>query len=360
MSIETSLDALRAHDPGDMYAAIRDFPEQIRTGVELGRSCPRLELAGIRRVLVLGMGGSAIGGDLFRSYISSFDERAGVDVAVSRGYRPPPVDGSTLVVVSSYSGNTEETIEAYERTRERAGAVLAVTTGGRIGAMAGEYGHPAINPPGGLQPRAALAYGFFPLAWALAVTSGLFGPLVREETERGIDETIALLGTLGAEYASGPGASNEAYGLAEAIRGHIPVIYSSSELLDSVNLRWRGQIQENAKHLAFGNLLPEMNHNEINGWLNPPELARRMAPIFLHDSGDHERVARRLEITRRIVGEHSGPTSAVSSKGASAMARMFSLVHLADWTSYYLAVLNGDDPMPVPVIEDLKVELAKG
>lgn len=357
--MDQTLEALRAHDPADMFSAIRDFPQQIRTGVELGRSSPELALAGIRRVLVLGMGGSAIGGDLFRSYISSFDERAGVDVVVSRGYRPPPVDASTLVVASSYSGNTEETIEAYERTRERAGAVLAVTTGGRIGSLAARDGHPAINPPAGLQPRAALAYGFFPLAWALAVKAELFGPAVREATERGIDETIALIETLGAEYASGPVESNEAYTLATKLRGHIPVIYSGAELLDSVNLRWRGQFQENAKHLAFGNLLPEMNHNEINGWLNPPELARRMAPIFLHDRGDHERVARRLEITRRIVGEHSGPTTAITSRGESAIARIFSLVHLGDWASYWLALLDGDDPMPVPVIENLKVELAK-
>jgi glucose/mannose-6-phosphate isomerase len=357
--MDMTLEALRAHDPADMYSAIRDFPQQIRTGVELGRTSPTLSLEGIRRVLVLGMGGSAIGGDLFRSYVSSLEDRGGVDVVVSRGYRPPPVDASTLVVVSSYSGNTEETIEAYERTRASAGAVLAVTTGGTIATLAESYGHPAINPPAGLQPRAALAYGFFPLAYALAVKAELFGAAVRDETERGIDEAIELLESLGREYSSGPVDGNEAYRLAATLRGHIPVIYSGSELLDSVNLRWRGQFQENAKHLAFGNLLPEMNHNEINGWLNPPELARRMAPIFLRDRGDHERVARRLEITRRIIGEHSGPTTVIDSRGESAIARIFSLVHLGDWTSYYLAVLNGDDPMPVPVIEDLKVELAK-
>lgn len=358
--MDLTLETLRAHDPADMYSAIRDFPQQIRTGVELGRGGPTLTIDGIRRVLVLGMGGSAIGGDLFRSYISSFDDRNGVEVVVSRGYRPPPVDASTLVVVSSYSGNTEETIEAYGRVRERAGAVLAVTTGGRIGTLAAQNGHPTITPPAGLQPRAALAYGFFPLAYTLAVKAELFGAGIRRETEKGTSETLDLLTGLGAEYASGPVEGNAAYELARTIRGHIPVIYSAAELLDSVNLRWRGQIQENAKHLAFGNVLPEMNHNEINGWLNPPELARRMAPIFLHDGGDHERVTRRLEITRRIVAEHSGPTTAITSRGDSALARMFSLVHLADWTSYYLAVIEGNDPMPVPVIEDLKVELAKG
>jgi glucose/mannose-6-phosphate isomerase len=357
--MDISLESLRAADPADMYSAIRNFPQQIRTGVELGRSGPTIARDDIRRVLVLGMGGSAIGGDLFRSYIASFDDRNGVDVVVSRGYQPPPVDRSTLVVASSYSGNTEETIEAYERTRQSAGAVLALTTGGRIATLAAQHGHPSITPPGGLQPRAALAYGFFPLAYSLAVKAELFGATVREETERGIAETIELIETLGAEYGSGPGDANAAWSLARALQGHIPVIYSGSSL-DAVNLRWRGQFQENAKHLAFGNVLPEMNHNEINGWLNPPELARRFAPIFLHDRGDHERVTRRLEATQRIVGEHSGPTTAIASRGDSFLARIFSLVHLADWTSYYLALINGDDPMPVPVIEDLKVELAGG
>jgi glucose/mannose-6-phosphate isomerase len=355
--MDTSLDALRAADPGGMYDAIRQFPQQIRTAVELGRGGPALSIPHLRSVLVLGMGGSAIGGDLFRSYIASFDDHADVDVVVSRGYRPPPARASTLVVASSYSGNTEETIEAYDRTWRDAGAVLALTTGGRIAALAAQRQHPAITPPAGLQPRAALAYGFFPLAYNLAVKNELFGGAVRQATERGIEETIALLESLGEEYGSGPVESNEAWRLARTIGDNVPVVYSGPSL-DSVNLRWRGQIQENAKHLAFGNVLPEMNHNEINGWMNPPALAQRFVPIFLHDRDDDERVARRLEITRRIVGEYSGPTVAIASRGETFLARMFSLVHLADWTSYWLAVAGGHDPMPVPVIEDLKVELA--
>lgn len=341
-----------------MYSAIHEFPQQIRTGVELGRGGPLVARDGIRRVVVLGMGGSAIGGDLFRSYISSFDDRNGVDVVVSRGYRPPPIDGSTLVVASSYSGNTEETIEAFERTHASAGGVLVLTTGGRIGALAAQHGYPTITLPGGLQPRAALAYGFFPLAYSLAVKAELFGAGVRAATQSGIDEAVELLTTLADEYGE-PSDDNVAYTFAKQLQGFIPVVYSSADRLDAVNLRWRGQIQENAKTLAFGNVLPEMNHNEINGWLNPPELARRLAVIFLHDRDDHERVARRLEVTRRIVAEHSGPTFAIASRGESFLARMFSLVNLADWTSYYLAVINGEDPMPVPVIEDLKVEMVR-
>ncbi|MBC8144451.1 MAG: bifunctional phosphoglucose/phosphomannose isomerase, partial [bacterium] len=330
--MHNTLDALRAHDPSDMYSAIRNFSTQVRDGVALGRNGPTLSTNGIRRVVVLGMGGSAIGGDLFRSYINSFEDRT-IDVVVSRGYRPPPVDASTLLVVSSYSGNTEETIEAYEKTYRHAGAILAVTTGGRIGALALERGHPTITPPGGLQPRAALAYGFFPLAYSLAVKAELFGARVRDATERGIKETIAHVATLSDEYGAGPNDSNAAYVLANKLRGCIPVIYSGADLLDAVNLRWRGQFQENAKNLAFGNVLPEMNHNEINGWINPPELARKFAVIFLRDRDDHERVQRRLEITHRIVSEHAGPTAVVESTGETFLARMFSLVHLGDWAS---------------------------
>jgi glucose/mannose-6-phosphate isomerase len=182
---------------------------------------------------------------------------------------------------------------------------------------------------------------------------------VREETERGIQETGALLDGLGRLCSSGPKRNNPAFAIAQKIQGKIPVIYSAADRFDTVNLRWRGQIQENAKHLAFGNLLPEMNHNEINGWLQPEEMVRNFIAIFLRDREDHERVQARMEITRKIVGRHAGGALEVESQGETLLARIFSLIHLGDWVSYYLALLNGVDPMPVPVIENLKKQLEK-
>lgn len=353
-----TLDALRAHDPSNMYSAIRNFPTQIREGLDIGRASNLPDLDGIRRVVILGMGGSAIGGDLLRSYLSGFPDRTAVDVLISRGYVPPPVDGNTLLIASSYSGNTEETIEAYGASRGMAGSVLVITTGGTLARMADEHGDLRITLPGGLQPRAALAYSFFPLLSLLAIRCGHFGDSVRSDAERGSTEAPELLDMLGDAFGAGPVADNESYAIATALRGTVPVIYSALDRLEAVNLRWRGQIQENAKHLAFGNMLPEMNHNEINGWLQPEDLTRRFTPVFLHDGDDHPQVRRRLRVTERIIGEHSGKTLHVASRGESLLARMFSLVHLGDWVSWYLAALNDTDPMPVPVIEGLKKELA--
>jgi len=354
-----TLESLRTHDPSDMYSAILNFPQYAREGVELGSSAQPLAKGKARKILILGMGGSAIGGDLFRSYIQGFADNGGIDIQIYRSYTPPVVDAKTTVIASSYSGNTEETLTGYDAVHRSAGQVLVMTTGGTLAELAKKNRNKTITLPGGLQPRAALAYSFFPILTLLAVKSELFGAEVREETERGIEETIALLDKLAKKYSAGPKGSNPAFALAEKINGRIPVIYSGSDKLDTANLRWRGQIQENAKYLAFGNLLPEMNHNEINGWSHPKEMVGSFLPIFLRDRDDHDRIATRLDITKRIISKSSGAAQEVRSQGESLLARLFSLIYLGDWVSYYLALLNGTDPSPVPVIENLKKQLAK-
>ncbi len=354
-----SLDSLRKHDPADMYSAIANFARYAREGVELGRTAPILTKARARSILILGLGGSAIGGDLFRSYIQSFHDHQGVGIQVYRGYTPPATDSKTTVVASSYSGNTEETLAAYESAASTAGQTLVMTTGGTLGDWAARDKHRSITLPGGLQPRAALAFSFFPLLFTLAVKSELFGLQVRRETEQGIEESITLLEKLAKKYGAGDTAGNTAFAIAKKINGSVPVIYSGSDRLDTVNLRWRGQIQENAKYLAFGNLLPEMNHNEINGWSFPRAMVKRFVPVFLRDADDHARVAARIDITKKILGAGSGAPIEIRSQGHTLLARLFSLIYLGDWVSYYLAVLNRTDPSPVPVIESLKKQLAK-
>lgn len=346
----------RAHDPADMYSAIKNFPQQIADAIEIGKGGPKVK-KNAKRVVILGMGGSAIGGDLLRSYISAFKDHGGVDVIVNRDYNPPLVGKNDLLIASSYSGNTEETLSAYNAARKNAGEVLAITTGGKLAKSAKSAPYNTITLPSGLQPRAALGFSFFPLLYTLTVKSQLFGETVKKETEKGIGETIELLTTLSDMCSMGPDNDNAAYMLAKEINGKVPVIYSATERLDTVNLRWRGQIQENAKYLAFGNLIPEMNHNEINGWSHPAKLVEKFVTIYLHDKDDHKQNKKRLAITRDIIGNTSGGTISVEAQGKSALARMFSLIHLGDWVSYYLAAMNGVDPSPVPVIESLKAQL---
>ncbi len=347
----------RDHDPADMYSAIRNFPEQIRAAVELGEQGPKLTKSKAKRIVVFGMGGSAIGADLIRSYVSSFNDPAAPGLTVSRDYTPPSVGKSDLLVTSSYSGNTEETLTAYKAARTNAGQVLALTTGGTLGRSARSAKYKMIDLPTGLQPRAALGYSFFPLLYTLAIKSELFGERIKNETEKGIEETVALLESLRESYGAGPTADNYAYNIAKQINGKVPVIYSATERMDTINIRWRGQIQENAKYLAFGNLLPEMNHNEINGWGHPAKLIGKFLPIYLRDQDDHKRNKKRLDITKEIIDGSAGAHIEIESQGKSTLARMFSLIHLGDWVSYYLAALNSVDPSPVPVIENLKARL---
>ncbi len=350
----------RNHDPDDMFGAIAGFSEQITQALEISAAGVQVPKGRTKRVVVVGMGGSAIGGDMLRSYITGFDDHNGVDIRVSRDYVPPSVSRSDLLVASSYSGNTEETLDAYNGARKAAGNVFVLTTGGKLARSARGAGYRMLTLPAGLQPRAALGYSFFPLLHTLAVRTRLFGDKVAAETEVGIDETVRLMAKLTKEYSVGPIAGNPAWDIARAIHGKVPVIYSATERLDTVNVRWRGQIQENAKHLAFGSLLPEMNHNEINGWSHPARLTRNFAAIYLRDKEDHTRVKRRIEITREIIARSAGETIDVKSRGRSRLARIFSLVHLGDWVSYYLSSLTGADPSPVPVIEDLKGRLKRG
>ena len=349
----------RENDPADMYSAIAGFAGQIKEAIALGESGPTIPKGRVKRVVILGMGGSAIGGDLLRSYISAFKDHAGVDVVVNRDYNPPTVGKNDLLVVSSYSGNTEETLSAYEAARKNAGQVLVITTGGKLGKSATAAKYKMITLPSGLQPRAAMGYSFFPLLYTLAIKSEIFGAGVKRDTEKGIAEAIGLIEKLSGDYSAGPKRTNPAFALAQKINVKVPVIYSATERLDTINIRWRGQIQENAKYLAFGNLLPEMNHNEINGWSHPSNLVGKFITIYLRDKGDHRRNVKRIDITKRIIGKSAGATVEVESQGKSPLARMFSLIHLGDWVSFWLAALNGVDPSPVPVIEGLKKELGK-
>jgi len=347
-----TLDQCRAIDPGGMYDLIRAFPDQIREAVRIGRQAPlRLPRRGLSNILLCGMGGSAIGGDLLRSLCA---DELGVPMLVNRSYRIPAwVGRGTLLIASSYSGNTEETLEAARLATARGARMLAITSGGRLAQLAARRRAPVVAIPGGLPPRAALAYSFFPLLLSL-IRLELLRP-----RDAQIRETITLLQTLGERYAAPEQTENTAVALARLLEQRIGIIYSGTELMDAVNTRWRGQMAENAKTLVFGNLLPEMNHNEIVGWKALSEPMRAMQVLLLRDREDHRRVARRIEVTRELLSSHTDRIREVRSQGRSRLARVFSLVHLGDWVSYYLAVLHGEDPMPVRAIDHLKAELER-
>jgi len=346
-----TLDDIRATDPGGMYDLIKAFPQQIREAVSIGKAA-RLSTRsrGVRNIILSGLGGSAIGGDLLRSYLAA---DLAVPFLVNRTYTLPAFVGrESLVIISSYSGNTEETNTAHREAIRRKAKVLCISSGGKTEALARKTGADLITVPGGLPPRAALAYSFFPLLLALS-RAGFTG-----DHSRAIRETVALLEKRSALYADPHGPGNRALELAQMLRGRIGVIYSGAERFDSVNLRWRGQIAENAKSLAFGHVLPEMNHNELVGWKVLREPMREMQVFILRDRDDHTRVAMRMAITAKVIAKYTEHVQEVWSEGSSLLARIFSLVYLGDWMSFYLAMLHGVDPKPVEVIDQLKQEMA--
>ena len=343
---------IRSIDPSGMADRLRAFPDQVREAIAIGRSAPlRLPVRGIRNIVVCGLGGSAIGGDLLRSYLA---DRLRVPFVVNRHYTLPRFVGpDSLVIVSSYSGNTEETTTAHREALRRKARILCITSGGTTAALARRRRTPLILIPGGSPPRAALAYSFFPLLVALSRLGLIPSP------DREIRETVGLLDRLRDRYDALDPEANSALRLALQLQNRISVIYSSTERFDAVNTRWRGQIAENAKALSFGHVLPEMNHNELVGWKALRDQMREIQVLVLRDRGDHPRVAIRMNITEDVLREQTPHVTEVWSEGKTLLARVFSLVALGDWVSLYLAILHGQDPTPVAVIDHLKKELGK-
>ena len=343
---------LERYDTRGMRDLLTDFPRQVEDAVRIGSAAAvPWKAPSFSDITVTGLGGSAIGGDLLRSYLSG---ELGVPFSVNRHYFLPEFVGpSSLVIVSSYSGNTEETIAAHRDATKRRARVLCISSNGETEKMAKKFRQPVIIIPKGFPPRAALGYSFFTVLAAL-IRMKLVPPRKKD-----IDETIRLLSRKAKAYSSLSALGNPALSIAQQLFGKLPVIYSSADRFDVVNLRWRGQLAENAKVLAFGHVLPEMNHNELVGWKVLRRQMKEMAVIFLHDRKDHARVQLRMAIMKGIVGEYAGRIIDAASEGNSLLARTFSLIYLGDWVSYYLAMLNGIDPTPVKVIDYLKNELAK-
>ncbi|MEW6412071.1 MAG: bifunctional phosphoglucose/phosphomannose isomerase [Candidatus Zixiibacteriota bacterium] len=353
MSILDDIEKVRSVDPDNMYNAIFDLPEQMAEALKIARSWKfnRGDFADIKNIVVIGMGGSAIGGDLVRSLLSPM---LLVPFEICRNYTLPEyVDDETLVIVSSYSGNTEETLSALDDALNRKAMVAGITTGGVLSDVARLNDFPLAIVPSGLQPRAALGYSFVPLLVFLEAI-GLIKNVAGD-----IENVISELKKYREDYIEDtPTESNLAKRLAEKIQGRIAIVYGGPTLTSVVAVRWKGQFCENAKNLAFANQYPEFNHNELVGWSETVKPFREYLVVLqLRDKDDHPQVAKRMDIVKELIGEHKVEVIDVSSRGNSPLTRMFSLIQLGDFASYYLAVLNDIDPSPVKVIAALKNKL---
>ncbi len=339
-------------DSKGMRNLILNFPKQVEEAIGIGMASKvKLNTKKIEHIVVSGLGGSAIGGDLPRAYCA---DKCDVPVIVNRHYYFPEFVGkNTLVIISSYSGNTEETTASYKNAIKRKAKIFCITSGGEVEKLAIKHNHPYIKIPGGFPPRAALGYSFFPTLIALSKLGFI------KDQKKEIKETLALLNTLSARYSNHDAADNLALNLASKLNGKLPLIYSAADKFDTVNTRWRGQITENAKTLAFGHVFPELNHNEIVGWEVLKDIMKNIHVVILRDKDDYKRIQLRMDVTKGIINDLADGVTEIYSGGKSLLARMFSLLYLADWLSFYLAMLNGVDPSPVKKIDFLKEELGK-
>lgn len=332
--------------------SLYSLPDQFEYSMGLSFDLGSISKRNYHNLIISGLGGSAIGGDIIRSYAAS---RLGIPVVVNRDYDIPAfVNQDTLFVAASYSGNTEETLSSYRQARDRGASILCITSGGELASMAAADGFGLVKIPGGLMPRAATGYLFGALVLALE-NAGLFSG-VRAELE----ETIALLKVIREELKPElPAPGNRARAIAAGLKDSIPVIWGTAGISETVALRWKTQINENAKCPAYYNIFPELNHNELVGFEKPDAVLSKTTIIILQDEQDNERVKKRIEITSSVIRDRVKDIIAVKSRGSSFLARFFSQVYLGDYVSVYLAEEYGINPTPVAVIDYLKAELAK-
>ena len=337
--MKPSSDDIAAVDTSGMLGDVLAQPQQYEDALW------RTESAGIKKrefsggLVLCGMGGSAIGADLAASAIGL---RAQAPITTIRGYELPEwVGPDTLVVCASYSGNTEETLHCFDQGGAAGAPRVAVTTGGALAERARAAGDvPVIGVPSGMQPRAAVVY-MTVTALECAQLAGA-APSLRDE----IEEAAAVAAQLVA-------AHDEAKEIAGELLDRLPVVYGGRTSLAAAR-RWRSQINENAKLPAFYGDLPEAHHNEVVGWHHAPD---SLTALILETSEEHERMARRFDVTEEVLHAAGMPSIRVTARGKSALAQVMSLVLLGDLVSVYLAILRGVDPTPVDEIEGLKRRL---
>ena len=350
-----SMKKIREIDEKNMLKLLLDFPKQCKEASEFVNniSIPS-DYRDVQNIVFAGMGGSAIGGDLVKAVVS---DQASVPIFVNRNCTIPKfVSDKTLFIAVSYSGNTDETLCSFKSAKEIGAKIIAVTSNGKLEKLASEAKIPCIKEvPEGQPPRTALGYLFIPL---LGVLSRLgFAPNLDLQSD--IKESVELLSQMINEKLKPEiEAGNLAKELANSFYGKLPIIYASQNL-EAVATRWKGQMCENAKNLAYCNVFPEMNHNEIEGWNYPEDLFENCYVVILRDEDDHEMTKARMDITAELIEEYPKSIRKVKSRGKSLLARIFSLICVGDWTSFYLAMLNEADPTPVPRITELKKRLGK-
>jgi glucose/mannose-6-phosphate isomerase len=339
--------AIRSADVQQMLVHVAALPEQCRGAWAVTQD---LDLPAayksVDKVLVAGMGGSAIGADLAAAVVA---DHGAIPVLVYRDYDLPAwADRRTLVIASSYSGNTEETLSVFRAAHDRGCPLVALTTGGELADLADRYGAPHVSFDYPSMPRAALGYLFVSLLGILRALGAA------QDIEVDLREALAVLAAQEPLLApEAPRAQNRAKQLAEALLGRVPVVVAA-EALAPVARRWKSQFNENSKGWAYFEILPEMNHNALSGIHYPATAVDHLSVLFLCQASLHPRNRLRLEATRKVFESRGAACHEVTISGQSKLAQILSAVHLGDYISCYLALLYGTDPTAIKDIHGLK------
>jgi glucose/mannose-6-phosphate isomerase len=320
-------------DKDGMYGVLAQFPKQIERAVKLGK---KIKFEGeIDKIVVAGMGGSGVGGELLKNYLD-----LKIPVFVNKGYGLPNfVNSRTLVFVVSYSGNTEETVNAYRAALRKGCKIVCITSGGKLIELAEQQGKAVIKIKSGIQPRAALAYLFFPMLNVIHSCSLIDDPS---------KDVAGLVKVLRKDVFKEKGKE-----LAKRLADKVPIIYASDRF-KAVAYRWKTQINENAKVHAFTNTFSELNHNEMVGYTS---LKGYYYVVIIKDESDLPQIRKRMMLTKEIIRKSGVDIIEIGITGGSLLTKMFSAIYIGDWTSYYLALEYETDPTPVDVIEGFKKKL---
>lgn len=345
------LNSLETVDSSKMIEILKNFPQQISDSSLTVKSIENSIRYKGTKFLLLGIGGSAIAGDILQTLFRN--TASNISIMVNRNYKLLyEITQDTVVIVSSYSGNTEETLFAFEEAKKQTNKIFGICSGGKLEAELKKHNYPVATIPQGLPPRCALGYSFFTLLFLINKITNRVHPLA---VDREIPLLINHLEKKSMLYSS-ISESNPALKIAQKLYDKIVVIYACEETLFPVAVRFRSQIQENAKNLAFANYIPEMNHNEINSFKFPEGLIQKIQVVILSDEYDHPENKKRIIATTNIFSDFSQPIL-LKSNAKSYLLRIFDLIYFIDWVSYYLSILNKIDPTPIPVISQLKSQL---
>lgn len=325
-----------------MEKLIKDFSKHIQQAITIGKGAKlNPPTTTINNILISGLGGSGIGGTIVAALVA---DEARIPIQVTKDYSIPAfVSPNTLAIISSYSGNTEETVNALELAQKKGAKIVCIASGGAILEKARKENLDYIAIPSGMPPRAAFGISSVQLFYVLKN----FG-IISNKFEQALENTVKLLDQHEESILK------EARSLADKLYGKIPAIYSAAPY-EGVAVRFRQQINENSKMLCWHHALPEMNHNELVGWKQD---YKNVAVVLLRNKDDFERTQKRMEFSKQVFSQHTDTVIEVYSKGESTIERAYYLIHLCDWVSYLLAEKKQIDATEVNVIVSLKSELA--